>query len=144
MKDSSDQTEEESRWRRQIAALEEEGRKAFLAADTGRLRALFADELLVNSPVHRVHDKAKVLELLERGIVRHSSSVERIEVMERLGDVVVVMGEDVVTDPPENAPVRRRFTNVWRAEGDSWRLIVRQATPIAPPSPKLSPSEETR
>jgi ketosteroid isomerase-like protein len=118
-------------WRRQITALQEEGRRAFLAADVSRLRQIFADDLLVNSPIHRVHDKSQVLDLLERGVVRHSSSVEHIETMKRQGDLVTVMGYDVVTDPPDEKPVRRRFTNVWRADGDSWRLIVRHATPMA-------------
>jgi len=122
---------EEEDWRRQIAELQEEGRKAFLAADVDRLRQIFADDLIVNSPIHRVHDKDTVLELLERGVVRHSSSAEHIEVVRRQGDLVTVMGWDVVTDPPDEKPVQRRFTNVWRAHGASWQLVVRHATPYA-------------
>jgi len=118
-------------WRKQITELQEEGRRAFLSADVGRLREIFADDLIVNSPIHRIHDKSQVLDLLEKGIVRHSSSVEHIETMKRQGDLVTVMGYDVVTDPPDDKPVRRRFTNVWRANEDSWRLIIRHATPIA-------------
>jgi ketosteroid isomerase-like protein len=123
----------EDDWRRRIAELQEEGRKAFLASDVERLRRIFADDLVVNSPILRVHDKNQVLDLLARGLVRHSSSVEHIEVMKRQGDLVTVMGYDVVTDPTDGKPVHRRFTNVWRADGDSWRLIIRYATPIAKP-----------
>ena len=144
MEDTVDRAEDGTDWRRQIAALQEEGRKAFLAANILRLRSIFSDELLVNSPIHRVHDQEKVLELLERGVIRHSSSVEHIEAMERRGNLVVVMGEDVVTDPPKHEPVRRRFTNVWRADGDSWRLVVRHATPIAASTSRSPSSEETR
>ena len=46
--------------------------------------------------------------------------------------MVTVMGYDVVTNPPDEKPVLRRFTNVWRAHGSSWQLIVRHATPFTP------------
>jgi ketosteroid isomerase-like protein len=119
-------------WQRQIADLQEEDLKAFQARDIERLRRIFADELIVNSPIHRVDDKNTVLDLLERGVIEHTSSVEHIEVMKRLGDLVTVMGHDVVTNPPDERPVHRRFTNVWRADGETWRLLIRQATPFAP------------
>ena len=117
-------------WQRQIADLQEEGRKAFQARDIARLRQIFADELIVNSPIHRVHDKSTVLDLLERGVIQHTSSVEHIEAVKRLGDLVTVMGHDVVTNPPDDRPVHRRFTNVWRAHGDTWQLLIRHATPF--------------
>lgn len=117
-------------WQRQIADLQEEGRKAFQARDIARLRQIFADELIVNSPIHRVHDKNTVLDLLERGVIQHTSSVEHIEVVKRLGDLVTVMGHDVVTNPPDDRPVHRRFTNVWRAHGGTWQLLIRHATPF--------------
>ena len=56
---------QERDWRRQIEELPEEGRKAFLAADIDGLRKLFADDLIVNSPIHRIHDKNQVLDLLQ-------------------------------------------------------------------------------
>jgi ketosteroid isomerase-like protein len=34
----------------------------------------------------------------------------------------------VVQDKPGEAPLRRRFTNVWRKEKGRWRLYVRHAT----------------
>ena len=120
---------QERDWRRQIEELQEEGRRAFLAGDVGRLREIFADDLLVNSPIHRVHDKNTVLDLLARGVIRHTSAIEHVEVVERVGDLVVVMGWDTVTGPPQGGTVHRRFTNVWRAHGSSWQLIVRHATP---------------
>jgi hypothetical protein len=56
---------------------------------------------------------------------------QHIESMTKHGDdIVIVMGHDVVTNPPDGATVRRRFTNVWRAAGESWQLIARQATVV--------------
>jgi len=132
---------QERDWRRQIEELQEDGRRAFLAADLARLSELMADDLLVNSPIHRVHDKKTVLDLLARGVIRHASTVEHIEVIERRGDLVVVMGWDTVTGPPSGGTVHRRFTNVWRAHGSSWQLVVRQATPFEPPAPLAGASE---
>lgn len=133
MQESMQGDGQERDWRRQIEELQEEGRRAFLAADVGRLSEIFADDLLVNSPIHRVHDKKTVLDLLARGVIRHTSAVEHVEAVERLGDLVVVMGWDTVTGPPDGGTVHRRFTNVWRAHGSSWQLIVRHATPYDPP-----------
>lgn len=39
-------------------------------------------------------------------------------------------GWDVVTNPPDDEPVYRRFTNVWRAHGPTWQLLIRHATPF--------------
>ena len=115
-------------WQRQIAELEALGCRAVLEQDVARLGTLFADELLVNSPINRIQDKKTVLDLLARGVIRHTSMNQHIERMVRAGDVVVVMGHDEVRNPPDDARVTRRFTNVWRARGETWQLIARQAT----------------
>ena len=47
--------------------------------------------------------------------------------MTRHGDVVVVMGSDRVTDPPDGVVSHRRFTNLWRLENESWRCFARHA-----------------
>ena len=118
-------------WEDEIRAIEEEGRVAFLAQDVERLRGMFAEELAVNSPMNRINDREQVLDLLGRGIIRHESMEVTIERIDRHGDVVVVMGEDVVKNPGQPTPVRRRFTDVWRELGGSWKLVARQATHIA-------------
>jgi ketosteroid isomerase-like protein len=45
-------------------------------------------------------------------------------------DLAVVMGSEKLTNTPDGPLLSRRFTNVWRSEGGSWRLVVRQATLI--------------
>ena len=117
-------------WQREIAELEAVSCRAFLEQDVARLREIFADELLVNSPINRVHDKTTVLELLAKGVIRHTGMNQHIERMVRSGDVVIVMGRDAVTNPPDDARVERRFTNVWRMADGSWRLVARQATVV--------------
>jgi len=120
----------DSDWKNEIERLQSEGVAAFLARDLERRGRMFADELIVNSPLNRVTDKRQVLDLLGRGVIGHSSYVEHVEAIRRQGDLVTVMGSDVITDRPEEKPVRRRFTNVWRARGGRWELIIRHATVV--------------
>ncbi|TXH74876.1 MAG: hypothetical protein E6Q82_07755 [Thiobacillus sp.] len=47
--------------------------------------------------------------------------------MSRHGDTVVVMGRDSVVDPPDGTVSRRRYTNIWKLDGDVWRSIARHA-----------------
>jgi hypothetical protein len=42
-----------------------------------------------------------------------------------------VMGGDRVTDPPDATVTHRRFTNLWRLEGGSWRCFARHANVVA-------------
>jgi ketosteroid isomerase-like protein len=68
-------------------------------------------------------------------MISYDSADSIIEFAEARGDLVVLMGEEVVT--PKDATrdsgqtVHRRFTDVWRRDDDGvWRLTIRQATNI--------------
>ena len=117
-------------WEQEIRGLEEEARLAFLAADVRTLDRLWADGYVVNSPLQQVLEKSRVLELLRSGRIRHSAFEIEIERVSRHGNVVVVMGRDMVADPPDGAVSRRRFTNIWLLEGRAWRSIARHAHKI--------------
>jgi hypothetical protein len=117
-------------WQQEIATIEEECRLAFLAQNTRRLRELWAEGLVVNSPLSRIHDRDTVLDLLERGIIRHVWMEQEIESITRHADVVVVMGRDAVRNAEDGPVVSRRFTNVWAAANGAWQLIARQATHV--------------
>jgi len=117
-------------WQREIKELEADHCRAFVARDFERLERLWSNDLLVNSPINRVHDKKRVLELLRAGVISHASLESHAEAMMQQGDFVVVMGNEVLTNSPGEAPVRRRYTNVWRTAGGSWELIARHANVI--------------
>jgi hypothetical protein len=119
-------------WEQEIRTLEEQGRLAFLAGDTATLDAMWDSRLLVNSPLNIVNDKAKVLDLLGKGLIRHTRDDVEIEHIARYGDVVVVMGRDTVDGPPSNTLTHRRFTNIWQLQDGAWRMIARHAQVIAP------------
>jgi heme-degrading monooxygenase HmoA/ketosteroid isomerase-like protein len=114
-------------WEREIRSLEEQARLAFLQADTDTLTRLWADDFTVNSPHERVHQKAQVLSLLAAGRIRHTTYECEIEQVSRHGEVVVVMGHDRVTDPPDGTVTRRRYTNVWQLRDGRWCAIARHA-----------------
>jgi ketosteroid isomerase-like protein len=118
-------------WQQEIERIEEECRLAFLAQDVARLRQLWSADLVVNSPLNRVNDCATVLDLLERGIIRHEWQEQQIESITRHGDIVVVMGRDAVRNTPDGPVIARRFTNVWAPANGSWQLVARQATHVS-------------
>jgi len=122
--------ERRQNWEEEIRNLEQESRRAFLARDMDTLDRLFSDDMIVNSPIHRVHRKSQVLDLLRAGVIAHATYDSEIEAIEQCGELAVVMGSDKLTNTPDGPLLSRRFTNVWRPEGDSWRLVVRQATLI--------------
>jgi ketosteroid isomerase-like protein len=111
----------------EIRELEEQSRSAFLAGDVETLDRLWADGLLVNSPLEQVNERAGVLALLKSGHIRPTSLEVEIERIIQHGDVVIVMGNDIVTDPPDAKVTRRRFTNVWQLQEGRWRMIARHA-----------------
>jgi hypothetical protein len=119
-------------WEQEIRTLEEQGRIAFLAGDTAALDAMWDSRLLVNSPLNTVNDKAKVLDLLGKGLIRHTRDDVEIEQIARYGDVVAVVGRDTVDGPPSHQLIHRRFTNIWQLQGGAWRMIARHAQVIAP------------
>lgn len=114
-------------WEQEIRDLEARGRVAFLAGDLATLHALWDDALLVNSPLNVINEKSRVLDLLGAGVIRHTSDDVTIERIARYGDVVVVMGHDLVDGPPSNLPTHRRFTNIWQRQDGAWRMIARHA-----------------
>lgn len=107
---------------------------AFAAQDIEKVAALFAEDLVVNTPGNRVARREQVLGFFREGRMNYESGGgATLEALDVRGDHVVLMGEEIVK-PRETAAnagktVRRRFTDVWRREADGkWRLTIRQAT----------------
>ena len=128
---SSPDNAQETDWRAEIAAVEEEANEAFLRRDLAKLDELFSDDLVVNSPINRINDKKKLFELLGSGVIGHVSSTFEHELIRRDGELVLVMGSDAVKNSPSEPTLHRRFTNIWRKEGGRWRLYIRHANVIA-------------
>ena len=124
-------------WQDEIRSLEAEAQDAFFRVDLPALERIFPDDFLVNSPLNFVNDKQQLLGAMRAGRIRHTSYQTEIEVMARYGDTVVVMGNDVVTDPPDAMISRRRYTNVWQWRDGRWQFIARHAQIVSrEPNPR--------
>jgi ketosteroid isomerase-like protein len=122
-------------WEAEIRALEDEGRRAFLERDLAALEGLWSDTLHVNSPLNVVNPGSTVAELLRTGRIGHISFEAEIEHLARHGDVAIVMGSETIVDEPGGPALHRRFTNVWRLERGSWKLVARHANLVPPDIP---------
>jgi ketosteroid isomerase-like protein len=118
-----------------IRALEDQERVAVLKQDFPALERLWTEDFIVNNPRNEVSaDRGALLELFRKGIAHYRSFDRVIEVIRFSGDHAIVMGRETV-QPAEGAlagrTVERRFTNVWRREGKTWRLFARHANNVS-------------
>src|SRR3954463_10679412 len=106
---------------------------AFAAQDIDAVAALFAQDVVVNTPGNRVARRDDVLGFFRAGRMDYEDAETTIEFIDARGDMVILMGGEVVR-PRETAAhpgmtVHRRFTDAWRKDPDGrWRLAIRQAT----------------
>jgi ketosteroid isomerase-like protein len=125
-----------------IRSFDDQERVAALNRDVPALERLWSDQFVVNAPNNQVVvGRHQNLDTFVRGGVINFSSFERtIEFMRVDGAFAVLMGLETVvprTDVPSaglvaGQTVRRRFTNIWKKEGDTWRLYWRHANVMAP------------
>ena len=125
-----------------MRALDDQMRLAVLRRDIPALERFWSDQLVVNAPNNRVvrGRRAVIDDFVRTGIINFSSFERDIEFVRVDGDFVVTMGLETLRargDSPANGmrageTTRRRFTNIWRREGGTWRLYIRHANVIAP------------
>ena len=125
-----------------VRALDDQMRLAVLRRDIPALEGFWSDELVVNAPNNQVvrGKRAVIDDFVRTGIINFSSFERDIELMRVEGDFVITMGLESLrarTDSPANGlrageMTLRRFTNVWRREGHTWRLYIRHANVLVP------------
>ena len=109
---------------------------ALVTGDMAIFAAVFAPDAVVNSPQNTVNRPAATKQRFAAGLIAYSSYDRAIDYAGvRPNGEVIVMGEERLR-PRDGAPnagktVRRRFTDVWRDDGGTWKLTIRQATIIA-------------
>ena len=98
------------------------------------------EQFTVNAPNNQVVvGRRAVLDTFVRaGVINFSTFERQVEFIRSDGDFVIIMGLETV-EPVSDAPsaglvagrtIKRRFTNVWRKEGGTWRLLARHANVI--------------
>ena len=118
-----------------IRQLDDQERRAALSQDYAALERLWSEDFLVNAPSNQIMlNRSAVLDWFRKGMTARSSYERSIEHIRVDGDIAIVMGEETLK-PIGNAPmagqtVHRRFTNIWKKEGGTWRLWARHANVI--------------
>lgn len=124
-----------------VRALDDQERIAAHSRDIPALERLWSEQFIVNAPNDQVVvGRQAVLDTFVRsGIIDFARFDRQIELIRADGDYVILMGLETI-EPRSDAPgaglvagrtVRRRFTNIWRREGETWRLFARHANVIA-------------
>jgi len=116
-----------------IRSLEDQSGRAVATRDYATLERIWSEHFVLNAPNNRIlSSRAAVFSVFKQSKVDLYSSYEKtIECIAFDSDVVVVMGFETVTPaegPGAGKPAQRRYTNVWRFVGGTWRLFARQAT----------------
>jgi hypothetical protein len=116
-----------------LAAVNEIDRAA-ISNDHADFAALLAHDLAVNNPQNSVSVRGATKQRSATGQISYASYDRVIEYAGMRGDMVLLMGEEIVLPrtPGETAtrPVHRRFSDLWKRDVGGWKLTARQATII--------------
>jgi ketosteroid isomerase-like protein len=125
-----------------VRGLDDLERMAALGRDIPALRRLWSEDFVVNAPNNQVGSgKDTVLAtFVEAGIIDFLSFERQIEFVRKDDPFVVLMGLEIIVSLRSSPSaglaagqtVTRRFTNIWKNEGDAWRLAIRHANVFIP------------
>ncbi|MEJ5146453.1 nuclear transport factor 2 family protein [Sphingobacterium sp. MYb388] len=110
----------------QIRKLEKEWTTLLDKKDTTALKSIWTENYVVNNAMGKIVNVNDILALIKRGHVfpKVDRVVEKITFQD---DLAIVMGSE--QEHSKDGKIKnRRFTNIWMAKQDSWKLVARQAT----------------
>lgn len=125
-----------------VGLVDDQERIAALKRDVSALERLWSEQFTVNAPNNQVVvGRRAVLDTFVRaGVINFSKFERQVEFIRADGPFVFIMGLETV-EPVTDAPsaglvaghtIRRRFTNIWKNEGGTWRLFARHASNVTP------------
>ncbi|MBA2527021.1 MAG: nuclear transport factor 2 family protein [Pyrinomonadaceae bacterium] len=110
---------------------------ALRKADEAALASIYADDYSVTTDTGDVQTKAQRLDWVKANAAR-LSTIEFQDLKTRVyGDTAVVTGRATSTDYGINS----RIIQVWVKQGDTWRVVAGQNTPIEQAKPASPPAE---
>jgi ketosteroid isomerase-like protein len=133
LRDTRDTHETRDTIEREVLRLDAQEADAVLRGDFALVEELWADDFVVNNPFNTVSlgREGRV----RMGVTTYTSFERVAEVISLRGDVVFVMGHEVVVPKAPSADagrtVHRRYTNVWIKTAQGWKLAARHANVIA-------------
>ena len=112
---------------KEIETLEEREAQAMLGADVSTLRALWADDMVVNSTANLIAGKQLLLEMVQNGRLQLRTYERRPVRIDVLGDLVVTTGNEVSELIVRGSALKHfvSYMNVWARRGGNWQLIAR-------------------
>jgi ketosteroid isomerase-like protein len=122
----------------EIRRLEQREVDAVLARDSAALGQIWDARFVVHNPESQIVQataNAADRPVMQQARTTFTRDVEQLTVHE---DIVISMGSETVVpagaEPRAGETVHRRYTNIWRRAGGSWRLIARHAN-VVPGAP---------
>lgn len=124
----------------QVLAINERMNDAVLAGDVSVFKEFMSDDLVLNDPRNNISRKQDLLGLYGSGASMYREVSATVDYAGVHNDLVVIMGTESTvfeTPPPGTSwrpgdTISRRYTNIYRNEAGSWKLIVKQSTVISP------------
>lgn len=107
--------------------------EAMRTGDLETMRASFADDLVLQTPGHRIVDAAKILAVYAKaGAATYEGGMTaRFDFVGERHGTVVMMGEEALpSGSTDRGSICRRFTDIWIEIDGGWKLMARQATNI--------------
>ena len=128
------QTAPTARMPPEIGAAYERLGKAIVGHDAEGVKAVWAEDFVVNSPNNTVLRRDEVIAAMADDLLDYKDFRKNITLVDQKPGAVVVMGYDTMTPlkgPGAGKQVTRPFTDVWMKRGEAWMLVARQATVAA-------------
>jgi hypothetical protein len=128
---------------RSVLAMQEQMHEYAIAGDGVSFGELISPDFVASDPSNTIRHRDELVAFVSSGRLKYESIETSIDYAQQIGDdLVVVMGTEstlqgavpVEGDLEEVAltkTLNRRFTNVFRKEQGSWRLLIKQSTIIS-------------
>jgi len=117
----------------QVTVVEAREADATLTNSVADLEALWSDNLVVSSSANLVLNKKQALGLFRSGRIRLKTFERRISKLVVVDEIAMATGNETFTvkeDPTGKEPSPKdifmcTYMNVWKHEGDAWKMIGR-------------------
>jgi uncharacterized protein (TIGR02246 family) len=116
----------------EIKALESERFRAMAAGDVAALERLLGDDLVYTHSSASLDTKASLIEGIRTKRFNYQKFERPVEEVHVYGDSAVVAGQARIELLGESGTrvLNVRYTDVWVKQGDGWRMVAWQSTPI--------------
>ena len=107
-------------------------RQAQLASDVWALDRLVDDALVFTGPDGAIYGKQDDLDAHRRGLIRITRLEPSEERIQRFGHIAVVSVRMEMSGTFQGAAFAGpfRYTRVWRAQGEGWRIVAGHVSPV--------------